>query len=147
MVVNRQRKISIEVAPLSEFADHVRRELKFPVESIGVQLMSDIAIGRLNWKYRRKHGPTDVLSFPLHAKKQKGNNRRTAANAEYVGDIAISPETAARNAKRDARTLSLELRLLILHGMLHLAGYDHETDNGEMIALEKTLRRHFGLHR
>jgi probable rRNA maturation factor len=64
-----------------------------------------------------------------------------------VGDIAISPETAQRNARRSSRALTAELRILILHGMIHLAGYDHETDAGQMEKFERRLRRRFGLHR
>jgi len=62
-----------------------------------------------------------------------------------LGDIAISPETARRNARRFNRTLPDELRILILHGVLHLLGYDHETDRGEMLRLERRLRRELGL--
>lgn len=65
--------------------------------------------------------------------------------SSYLGDIAISPEAALRNARRFARTLSQELRVLILHGVLHLAGYDHEADRGEMDRLERRLRRRLGL--
>ncbi len=63
------------------------------------------------------------------------------AAESYIGDIAISPQTAARNARGSLRTLQAELRILILHGMIHLAGYDHETDHGEMTRLEMSLRR------
>jgi rRNA maturation RNase YbeY len=68
------------------------------------------------------------------------------ANAvPYAGDIAISPSAARRNARRLDRTLPAELRVLILHGMLHLAGYDHETDRGEMDRIERRLRRRLGV--
>jgi len=63
----------------------------------------------------------------------------------YLGDIAVSPETARRNAGRSSRSLPEELRILVLHGMLHLAGYDHETDEGQMQRLERRLRRSLGL--
>jgi probable rRNA maturation factor len=64
---------------------------------------------------------------------------------EYLGDIAISPATARRYAKQHGRKLSSELRVLILHGVLHLLGYDHETDRGEMDRVERKLRERFGL--
>ena len=68
------------------------------------------------------------------------------ATAEaYLGDIAIAPETARRYAKENGRSLSNELRVLILHGVLHLLGYDHETDRGEMDRIEQKMRRRFGL--
>jgi probable rRNA maturation factor len=80
-----------------------------------------------------------VLSFP--AKNGKPHPKDQA----YVGDIAISPETARRNARRFSRALPVEIRILILHGMIHLAGYDHETDHGEMDRLERRLRRRLGV--
>src|SRR6202142_3251370 len=130
MIVNRQRRVPISIRPLKQFQERVRRELGFAPESVAIQLISDASMARLNETYRKKHGPTDVLSFPA-------NGTRPAAGAEYVGDIAISPETARRNARRFSRSLPVELRVLILHGMIHLAGFDHETDNGEMERLER----------
>jgi probable rRNA maturation factor len=62
-----------------------------------------------------------------------------------LGDIAIAPETARRYARKNRRSLSNELRVLILHGVLHLLGYDHETDRGEMDRIEHKMRRRFGL--
>jgi probable rRNA maturation factor len=134
MIVNRQRSVPVAVKPLEDFFERVRRELRFAPESVTVQLISDAAMARLNRTYRRKSGPTDVLSFPANGSKPN-------QNTEYVGDIAISPETARRNARRFSRTLPAEMRILILHGMIHLAGFDHESDNGEMERLERRLRR------
>jgi probable rRNA maturation factor len=145
MVLNRQRRIPVATKPLAEFLERARRELGFPEQSVAVQLVSDAAMSQLNWTFRRKRGTTDVLSFP--ARPQRGPRAarpRRAANA-YVGDIAISPETARRNACRESRTLPDELRLLLLHGLIHLAGYDHETDQGQMQELERALRRRLGL--
>jgi len=68
-----------------------------------------------------------------------------ALAGRYLGDIAISPATARRYAKNNGRSLSAELRVLMLHGVLHLLGYDHEVDSGEMVRLEGKLRRRFGL--
>lgn len=137
MIVNRQRRVPLAVKPLERFFERVQRELRFASGSVTVQLLSDTAMARLNRTFRHKEGPTDVLSFPANGAKP---HRR----AEYVGDIAISPETASRNARRFSRTLPAEMRILILHGMLHLAGFDHETDHGEMERLERRLRRRLG---
>ena len=137
MIVNRQRRVHVAVKPLEEFFDRVRLELRFPHEAVTVQLISDSAMARLNQTFRNKRGPTDVLSFPA-------NGAKPERNAPYIGDIAISPQTARRNARRFSRTLPAEMRILILHGMLHLAGLDHETDNGEMDRLERRLRRQLG---
>jgi len=138
MIVNRQRRVRLPLKPLEDFFDRVRRELGFPQGAVSIQLISDAAMARLNQTFRHKHGPTDVLSFPA-------NGARPKRSARYVGDIAISPETARRNARRFARTFPVEMRILILHGMLHLAGFDHETDHGEMDRLERRLRRRLGV--
>ena len=138
MIVNRQRRVQVSVKPLEDFFDRVRRELRFPREAVTVQLISDAAMARLNQTFRHKLGPTDVLSFPANGATPK---RRPP----YAGDIAISPETARRNARRFSRPFPVELRILILHGMLHLAGFDHETDHGEMARLERRLRRRLGV--
>jgi probable rRNA maturation factor len=73
------------------------------------------------------------------------NIPRHSAKDDSLGDIAIAPMVARRNAKRFGRTLPGELRILILHGVLHLMGYDHETDNGQMERRERILRRRLGL--
>ena len=138
MIVNRQRRVQVSVKPLEDFFDRVRRELRFPREAVTVQLISDAAMARLNQTFRHKLGPTDVLSFPANGATPK-------LSAPYAGDIAISPETARRNARRFSRTLPAEMRILILHGMIHLAGFDHETDHGEMDRLERRLRRRLGV--
>jgi len=138
MIVNRQRRVPVAIEPLQEFYERARQEMKFPPESVTVQLISDDAMARLNRTFRNKRGPTDVLSFPA-------NGAKPSAKSEYVGDIAISPQTARRNARRYGRRLADELRILILHGMIHLAGFDHETDNGEMERLERGLRRRLGV--
>jgi probable rRNA maturation factor len=95
-----------------------------------VVLIPDSVMRRYNRDYRGFDKPTDVLSF--------------RGDAAYLGDILISSETAYNQALKSA-TLSFEknVRRLILHGLLHLMGYDHETDNGEMRAIERRLRRRF----
>jgi probable rRNA maturation factor len=96
---------------------------------VALVLTGDRAVRALNRRYRGKDKPTDVLSFP-------------GPGGELgLGDIVISVETAARNAKEYGRTLPQELDILALHGFLHVLGYDHETDDGTMDRLEKRLRR------
>src|ERR1700737_2569870 len=124
MIVNRQRRVHIPVKPLQDFFERVRRELRFPQETVTVQLISDAAMARLNQTFRHKRGTTDVLSFPA-------NGARPKRSAHYVGDIAISPETARRNARRFSRTFPVEMRILILPGMLHLAGFNLKTIQGK----------------
>jgi probable rRNA maturation factor len=103
--------------------------------SVSVMLAGDEEIRRLNREFRGKDKATDVLSFPA------GDMGRSRA----AGDLAISVETAAREAARRGHSLDLELRVLLLHGVLHLSGYDHETDSGEMARKENMLRKKLGL--
>jgi probable rRNA maturation factor len=153
MILNRQRTVRVARRPLELFLARVRRELGFEEADVTVCLVSDTEIARMNQAFRRKKGPTDVLSFPavergapvsLPRRAISGKRRQSQA-AEFLGDIAISPSTARRNAKKLGRTLPGELQILILHGMLHLLGYDHETDHGEMDRIEARLRRRLGL--
>ncbi len=149
MIVNRQRLIPLALKPLARFSERVRCELGFPEDSVTICFVSDPTMARMNRKFRRKQGPTDVLSFPArHTKARSARSvQRVGGNRAdpYVGDIVISPETARRHARRRSHGLASELRVLILHGMIHLAGYDHERDNGAMMHLERRLRRRLGL--
>ena len=162
MIVNRQRNVRVSVKDLGEFVSRARRALRLPVESVTVCLVTNSEIARWNRTYRGKRGTTDVLSFPADAeqesqgtqRKQRGSpaNRNrfvsstsSASSASYLGDIAIAPAVARRNARRFGRTFGEEMRILILHGMLHLMGYDHETDSGQMDRRERRLRRALGL--
>jgi probable rRNA maturation factor len=104
---------------------------------VSVLLTSDQHIRTLNREFRRKDRPTDVLSFP--AAESLNGHRHLA------GDIAISVETAAKQAEEYNHPLPTELQILLLHGLLHLGGYDHQTDTGRMAREEAALRRRFGL--
>jgi len=153
VVLNRQRAVKLGIPPLQAFAERVREELGLR-ESLTICFVTDAEIARMNEAFRKKPGPTDVLSFPAHAPRGKPRKLETRSRSaqvkasgegQYLGDIAISPAAARRNAKGDGRNLPAELRILMLHGVLHLLGYDHETDNGTMNRLETKLRRRFGL--
>jgi probable rRNA maturation factor len=143
MVINRQRGIRVSTASLARFLARVRRELSLNGHDLAVCLMSEAEIARLNQTYRGKRGPTDVLSFPAAG----DSSASSASSTSFLGDIAISPTVAQRNARRFSRTLDEELRILILHGVLHLLGYDHETDRGQMERLEHRLRACLGIER
>jgi probable rRNA maturation factor len=146
MILNRQRSVPLALKSLARFSERVQRELGFPEESVTICFVSDPAMARMNRTFRDKHGPTDVLSFPVrHIRTRQSRGCGGTGANHYVGDIVISPETARRNARQRSHGVSSELRVLILHGMIHLAGYDHETDNGEMMHLEHRLRRRLGL--
>lgn len=164
MILNRQRAVRIARKPLEAFLRRIEQEMDLHDSEVTVCLVSDAEIARMNEVFRKKKGPTDVLSFPAQRKpgsvaagrkrfkahrtkspeKSRGKLESKAADA-YLGDIAIAPETARRYAKKNGRSLNKELRVLILHGVLHLLGYDHETDRGEMNRIEHTMRRRFGL--
>ncbi len=159
MIVNRQRNVRVSVKDLGEFLSRARRVLRLPAESVTVCLVTNSEIARWNRAYRGKKGATDVLSFPanekqrnhrMHRKRRAERDRflssvSSASCASYLGDIAIAPVVARRNARRFGRAFAEEMRILILHGMLHLMGYDHETDTGQMDRREKRLRRALGL--
>lgn len=149
MILNRQRRVRVSREPLARFLEQVRRVLRVPTGAIAVCLVEDAEMARLNKTYRGQRGSTDVLSFPAENKGPRGGSRAAKppkpATADFLGDIAISPVVAQRNARRHGRTLPAELRILILHGVLHLLGYDHEADHGEMQRKENRLRRQLGL--
>ncbi len=98
---------------------------------VEVVLTSDAELKRLNKAFRGKNKATDILSFPTPPEIAE----------EHAGDLAISLETAARQAKEHGHTLPDEVKILLLHGLLHLDGEDHETDAGEMAARELELRK------
>jgi len=159
MILNRQRNVRVPMRDLGEFLSRARRALHLPAESVTVCLVTNSEMARWNRSYRGKKGATDVLSFPADEEKERQRTQRkqrkpraqryalssAVSSASYLGDIAIAPVVARRNARRFGRTFGEEMRILILHGMLHLMGYDHETDTGEMDRRERRLRRALGL--
>ncbi len=119
---------------LAAFAERARAAVRLD-GSVNVLVTGNARIRLLNRLFRDRDEPTDVLSFPAGAR---------VAN-RIAGDIAISAPIAAVNARRLGHSLREELRILVLHGMLHLAGYDHDSDNGKMARKEEQLRRKLGL--
>ena len=97
-----------------------------------IAIVPDGRVQQLNRRYRRKDAPTDVLSF---SSDERG----------YLGDVVIAAGVARRQAKQAGHSLQHELRVLALHGLLHLLGYDHERDAGRMARVEARLRRRGGL--
>jgi probable rRNA maturation factor len=145
LVENQQRALPVELRSLRAYLAKAKKELRLERRAVGIRFIDDREMTRLNETYRHKKGSTDVLSFPFEdSAAAKGKSRRNR-RAQYLGDIAISPRVARRNARQYGRTLPGELRILILHGLLHLLGYDHETDGGEMDRKEQRLRRRLRL--
>jgi probable rRNA maturation factor len=104
--------------------------------TLTIALLSDQKVRALNRKYRKIDRVTDVLSF---------SSTRTGTESDYLGDIAIASGVARREAKLAGHSVQNELRLLALHGFLHLLGYDHKSDGGKMALIEGQLRRKGGL--
>ena len=133
-VVNRQRKIKIGAAGWREFAVRVASEIPEADEkSLTAAFVSDGKMRELNNLYRGVNKTTDVLSFGSEPDE-------FGAYETYLGDIAISLEQAHRQAEENDLDFETEIKQLMLHGILHLCGYDHETDAGEMNELELRLR-------
>jgi probable rRNA maturation factor len=110
-----------------------------------VAIVSDATIRRLNRNFRHKDVATDVLSFPTQEPGSKKNLGSHVEIAEGLGDIVISAPTAARAAREYGWPLDQELRALALHGVLHLMGYDHELDRGQMARAERSWGRRLRL--
>jgi probable rRNA maturation factor len=147
MVLNRQRRVPVPVNDLERFLARARRALRLAPDSLTVCLVTNAEIARWNRAYRGKPRPTDVLSFRADNDNgaRPGPRKRSATLPSYLGDIAIAPAVALGNARRFGRTFDDEMRILILHGILHLMGYDHETDAGQMDRREQRLRRALGI--
>jgi probable rRNA maturation factor len=146
MILNRQRTVRVARPALESFLRRLRRQLNLGAAEVTICLVSDAEIARMNESFRNKKGPTDVLSFPATNRRRSRRMPRVSLPPNsFLGDVAIAPATARRNAKRYGRPLPAELQILMLHGVLHLLGYDHETDRGEMNRVEQRLRRRLGL--
>jgi len=157
MVINRQRRVSVASPSLEQFFARITRVLHISPDAATVCLVTNAQIARWNRLYRGKTKPTDVLSFasePIATNRRatrngsrspRGRRHSTPRNGSYLGDIAIAPAVARRNAQQSGRSFDDEMGILMLHGLLHLLGYDHETDAGQMERLELRLRRRLGI--
>ncbi|HLL77820.1 MAG TPA: rRNA maturation RNase YbeY [Pyrinomonadaceae bacterium] len=138
-VVNRQRRVAVDEGHWRAFAERALKVVPNKGAGATVAFVSDRAMRELNRRWRGKRGTTDVLSFPA---EQDEFEREAGAT---LGDVVISVEQAARQAREHGLSFENEVEQLILHGLLHLCGYDHETDAGEMNRLELRLRRRLGI--
>ena len=138
-VVNRQRRVPIEGERWRAFAERALKVVPAGGAGATVAFVSDRLMRELNKRWRGKRGTTDVLSFP------SGQEEFERGEGVSLGDVVISLEQAARQAAAHGLEFENEVEQLILHGLLHLCGYDHETDGGEMNALELRLRRRLGI--
>lgn len=130
LVILQKRVVGLTELALDRFVSRARRAagLRAPVN---VLVTSNAELRELNRCFRGKNQPTDVLSFPA----------LPGLKPHFAGDIAISAEIAANNARALGHTAAEEVKILALHGILHLRGYDHERDQGKMARREEKLRR------
>ena len=137
-VLNRQRAREIDRQGVAKLAREVLNRIEREDAALTITFIRDRAMRILNRDYRGIDKPTDVLSFAYHEAEDGIVEQGEPA---HLGDMVISVETAERYAGELGLTFEQEIEHLIIHGTLHLAGYDHETDNGEMNRLERKLRK------
>lgn len=134
MIVNLQRKVKLETSSYMPFVVAALASVEeLDGHSCSIAFVSDRRMSELNKFFRGKDSTTDVLSFPNEPDEFNKDDKN-------LGDIVISAEQAQRQAEENGLTLKNEIKQLIVHGLLHLCGYDHETDGGEMNARELELR-------
>jgi probable rRNA maturation factor len=138
-VVNRQRRVALDEERWRRLGERALKMIGVWEAGATIVFVSDRTMRELNRRWRGKRGTTDVLSFPA------GQSEFERGVGATLGDVVISVERAARQAVENGLALDEEIAQLILHGLLHLCGYDHETDTGEMNALELKLRRRLGI--
>ena len=138
-IVNRQREFPIAATRWKTFAAKALKVLPVGNASATIVFVSDRTMAELNKRWRGKLGATDVLSFPA------AQDEFEQSEGLNLAEVVISVKRAARQAKENKLNLNNEISQLILHGLLHLCGYDHATDKGEMNRLELRLRRKLGI--
>jgi probable rRNA maturation factor len=134
LVILQKRVVGLTELALDRFVTRARRAAGLRA-AVNVLVTSNAELQELNRRFRGKDQPTDVLSFPA----------LPGLKPRYAGDIAISAEIAAHNARTLGHTAAEEIKILALHGILHLRGYDHERDRGKMARREEKLRRELRL--
>ena len=138
-VVSRQRKRKMDCERWQVFSEQALKAIGKVGHDATIAFVSDQQIKTLNKRFRGLGKPTDVLSFPA------AGDEFAETSQPNLGDVAISVERAERQAAENGLAFENEIAQLVLHGLLHLCGYDHETDKGEMNRLELRLRRKMGI--
>lgn len=134
LIILQKRVVGLTPLAMDRFVARARRAAGLRA-AVNVLITSNDELRELNRRFRGKDQATDVLSFPASP----------GVKPRYSGDIAISAEIAAQNARALGHTVAEEIKILALHGILHLRGYDHESDNGKMARREEKLRRELRL--
>jgi rRNA maturation RNase YbeY len=134
-VLARRRIHGLRARPLGDFVERALKHLGQASAEVCVSLVSDAEIQALNRQYRHKDRPTDVLAFPVR------EGERIPGDEQHLGDVVISVDTARRQAEEHGRSLEEELATLLIHGLLHLLGYDHERSPAEARKMRQLERR------
>ena len=137
MVIFRKRIAGLNPSSLERFVLRARKAIRLR-DTVNVLVTNSHELRSLNRQFRGADKPTDVLSFPAPLAGQHEAKR-------LAGDVAISVDIARENADRLGHSVADEVKILVLHGIMHLAGFDHEDDNGEMARAEKRLRKQLNL--
>ena len=138
MIILENRVDGLSAQALGRFVLRARRAARL-TGTVNVLLTDNAEMRSLNVRFRKKNKATDVLSFPAESVPARNGKRA------FAGEIAISTEVACRSAAKLGHSPAVEVKVLVLHGILHLAGFDHERDNGHMARKEASLRRLLGL--
>jgi probable rRNA maturation factor len=138
-IINRQRRHRIDSKAWRDFTERALEAIAGADRAVTIVFVGNAAIKRLNQQFRGRNYPTDVLSFPTEAESFEIEDQ------SKLGEVVISLERAAVQSEENGLTLTNEVQQLIVHGLLHLCGYDHETDYGEMNRLELKLRKQLGI--
>lgn len=130
LIDNRQNRIHLSTEQIRRAAQAVLNALGSPEGELSVLLLDDAAIAELNKQYLNRRGPTNVIAFPM------GEGDFAEIQPELLGDVVISLDTAAKEAKELETSLPERFRELLIHGILHLFGYDHETAEADARTME-----------
>ena len=131
LINNRQKQRKISTQQIRTTAQALLNALDSPDSELSILITDDTEIARLNLQYRNRKGPTNVLSFPMH----EGDFSEVIP--EMLGDVVISAETAAREGIEMGFSFTQRFNFLLVHGILHLFGYDHETSDDDAVKMDK----------
>ena len=142
-VINRQRLARIDARRVASLADATLDALGRDAANLTVAFVRDLVIRELNCRFRGKDRATDVLSFPAEDERESASGVHFIGSSvsEHLGDIVVSTDTALKQANDAGHSFAREVDELVIHGVVHLCGYDHETDRGQMNRLELKLRK------
>ncbi len=129
LIKNTQRSVSLDIERMRNDAQRILEILKYPDFDLGIWFASEATIRTYNRDYRQKDKVTDILSFPFHTELKAGDRiKATDPDDKNIGDIIMAPKYIFEDPKKLGGTFEERMQLLLVHGICHLLGYDHETD-------------------